>query len=239
MSVTIRPVMSTQSRVDSAVIATAAIRDMSIDAAAYHLAILGGVHVSATIQEMISAEYAGLPEFDFDDSRIYSAWRAFEAETISQWRALESFGFSLTVCDSDPYESAADLFRDVSENRISVMATESTGGHPLLSNDANDLFRAVHDILGHSATGRGFDRHGEEAAYLAHARIYSPLARMALATETRGQNARLICTGEFDVQKVAILPEWARSYGRLSAWHDNASELQADAIVRHIAGGLR
>jgi hypothetical protein len=238
MTLTIHPRMATRSRVESAADATAILLGVSLPRAIAHLESLGGVHVSATVQNEISAAYMALPEFAFDDARIYAAWRAFENETLAQWAVLESLGFSMRVVDSNPYENAAELFEDVARKHIDVLSTAETGGHPLLSNYSNDVFRAVHDILGHSATGRGFDRHGEEAAYLAHSAIYSPMARMALATETRGQNAALISTGEFQVQKVAILPEWMRGVRRLSSWLDNSEELQADAIIRHIKGGL-
>ncbi len=57
-----------------------------------------------------------------------------------------------------------------------VFAT-TEGEHPLMTAAENDLFRAVHDLFGHGAAGRTFDRHGEEAAYRSHAEMYSPLAR--------------------------------------------------------------
>jgi hypothetical protein len=71
------------------------------------------------------------------------------------------------------------------------------------------MFRAVHDVFGHAATGRGFDRHGEEAAWLSHIRMYSPAARPAVTTETRGQNSVLNFgsrPGTFPEQKVVTLP---------------------------------
>ena len=53
----------------------------------------------------------------------------------------------------------------------------------------NDLFRGVHDILGHGAEGFQFGPQGEENAYRSHAVMFSPLARQAMATETRAQNS--------------------------------------------------
>ena len=53
----------------------------------------------------------------------------------------------------------------------------------------NDLFRGVHDILGHGAEGFQFGPRGEENAYRSHAVMFSPLARQAMATETRAQNS--------------------------------------------------
>ena len=57
---------------------------------------------------------------------------------------------------------------------------------PLL---VNDLFRAVHDYYGHTELGNGFGVIGEEMAWQNHSRMFSPNARRAMTTETRGQNS--------------------------------------------------
>ena len=55
--------------------------------------------------------------------------------------------------------------------------------------------------------------HGEEAAYRKHSAMFSPLARGALATETRAQNhAMLHANGEFQEQKVGIMPLQFRQF---------------------------
>jgi hypothetical protein len=71
------------------------------------------------------------------------------------------------------------------------LSTEATGPHHIFSDQENDRFRAVHDVFGHAATGRGFSRHGEEAAFLSHRQMFSKRALPALASETRGQNSYL------------------------------------------------
>jgi hypothetical protein len=119
--------------------------------------------------------------------------------------------------DEDPYgmrngqfeanKVLPDVRADVeNNNQMRVLSTKSTGGHPVFTNDQNDMFRAVHDYFGHLGSGRGIDAHGEDAAYQKHAAMFSPLARGALATETRGQNNVLRQTGGFPEQKVGILP---------------------------------
>lgn len=52
----------------------------------------------------------------------------------------------------------------------------------------NDVFRAVHDLVGHAATGFQFGPIGEENAFRFHAIIHSAAAIPALAAETRLQN---------------------------------------------------
>ena len=53
----------------------------------------------------------------------------------------------------------------------------------------NDLFRAVHDYFGHTKEGFQFGPKGEENAWRVHSLMYSPSARRAMTTETRGQNS--------------------------------------------------
>lgn len=135
---------------------------------------------------------------------------AFAREVNDQYHHMtNNMGINVQAVDHDPYPDVHHMMNDVDTNkRLQVMGSHVTGGHPHLSDDDNDKFRAVHDFFGHAATGRSFDRHGEQAAYLAHSKMFSPQARPALASETKGQNASLILNGQFPQQKVGILPEF-------------------------------
>ena len=160
-------------------------------------------------QEDLARRYEAAPAFD---NNAVPAYRSMAEETKRQFDQLTApksrggEGVAVTVAKQDPYSGPAELFKDISErHHMGVLATSETGGHPVFSNDENDMFRAVHDYYGHHQTQRGFDRHGEESAYQAHAQMYSPQAQQALATETRGQNAVLVRRGAFPEQKVALI----------------------------------
>jgi hypothetical protein len=60
---------------------------------------------------------------------------------------------------------------------------------PYTGLNENQVFRAVHDYYGHGPTGASFGPLGEELAYASHGQMYSPLAKMAAASETRGQDS--------------------------------------------------
>lgn len=153
----------------------------------------------------LAQEYDRLPSFD---PGAVPAFKAMHREVVAQFEHLKRLGYTFEVTDHDPYDNPVDMMSDLRENRhLKVLSSATTGGHPVFGEEGNNMFRMVHDALGHAATGRGFDRHGEEAAYLAHARTFSPLARRALATETRGQNSVVNVTGQFPENKVALLPE--------------------------------
>ncbi|MFG2044517.1 hypothetical protein [Dactylosporangium sp. NPDC048998] len=150
------------------------------------------------------------------DERAFAAYAAFSAQTVRQYQFLigrvefGGLGVAVRIVDDDPYPDVETMVKDVRHRRLRVFASAATGNpHPYLSDGENDMLRAVHDTFGHAASGRGFDPHGEEAAWLKHSAMYSPLARRALATEIRGQTcARVFHYGGkgFPEQKAVLLP---------------------------------
>ena len=186
----------------------------------------------------IAQEYEAAPEFD---SAAVPHYQKMAEETKRQFDFLTSpkskggLGVDVSVVTHDPYKRAAHMMQDAAQSKFKVLSTQVTGGHPYFSNDENDMFRAVHDYFGHAATGRGFDPHGEEAAFRSHYAMFSPEARPAMATETRGQNSVVNFgskPGEFPPQKVATLPtaqlitpigrrsEFLRAHAQAKVSHD-------------------
>lgn len=176
----------------------------------------GDVAVSHAQSDKVADAYGRMASFDHG---ALPAFHALRDETRKQFDFMTrperkgGLGMDVSVTKADPYQEGGETeiyrrFRnDVVNNRhISVMSTATTGGHPVFSDDDNDMFRAVHDVFGHLGSGRGIDRHGEDAAYQKHSEMFSPLARQALASETRGQNAALHKAGDFQEQKIGILP---------------------------------
>jgi hypothetical protein len=172
----------------------------------------GSVIVNPEVGERIAREYEAAPEFD---EQAVPNFKKFGHETERQFDFLTrpkrrgGMGVDVTVTEEDPYTGPRGMLEDLKTGRISVLSSRSTGGHPLLTTEQNDMFRAVHDVFGHAATGRGFDRHGEEAAWMSHRSMYTPEAVPAMTTETRGQNSTYVFgsrRGQFPTQKIAILP---------------------------------
>jgi hypothetical protein len=171
------------------------------------------VRLDPVIGAAIADAYAAAP---VRDGRAYTAYAAFCRETVRQYHFLVGrvefggLGVAVRFVDEDPYADVESMVDDVRQRRLDVWASAASATpHPYLSDGENDMFRAVHDVFGHAASGRGFDRHGEEAAWLKHSTMYSSLAGCALATETRGQNCARVyhyAEGRFPEQKAVLLP---------------------------------
>lgn len=156
-----------------------------------------------------------------NDPQTKAAYKAMIDETLDQYKKILSKGYEVEINNSEPYDSSADMIKDLRDNkRMRIFSTESGFGdeaitdeqradNPLLQETefkdanglpllANDVFRFVHDFFGHAKFGNGFGAVGEENAWNIHARMYSPLARRAMTTETRGQNSWVNFSGVND-----------------------------------------
>lgn len=171
------------------------------------------VRTTADNTRNIGRAYHALPEHD---PKAVPHYEALRQEIHQQYHHLtNNMGINVQFQDEDPYKNSKEMMEDVNNNKtLKVLKTAGTGSHPYFSDEENDKFRAIHDAFGHAATGRGFDKHGEEAAFTAHSKMFSPMARKAMATETRGQNHFYNLNGKFAQQKVALLPEEHQS----NAW---------------------
>lgn len=147
-------------------------------------------------------------ELPVDDKEAYESYDALAGEVEAQFDYMtKELGIKVEFVDADPYKNSKEMFADVSTGVLKVLKTSSTSPHPYLSNEQNDMFRAVHDFFGHAATGRGFGQDGEESAWVHHSQMFTETARGALTTETRGQNSWYNSRGKgFATQKVALLP---------------------------------
>lgn len=187
---------------------------------------------------------------DPKDPLVKSAYDAMIKETLDQYQAMLDSGFKAEMIPSgapDPYADSPRLaIEDIRDNNhMWVFPTDDGFGssdldvsdNPLLAETkykdvngkvmlANDVFRAVHDYFGHAVEGNGMRARGEEMAWRVHASMYSPLARRAMTTETRGQNswvnygphgeANKTASGSettYAPQKIGLLPEWVSEEG--------------------------
>lgn len=185
-----------------------------------------------------------------ENPEVIASYQAMATETVEQYDLLISNGYIFEFFESDgePYGSSKEMLKDLQDNKhLYILSTEKDFGiagitaqqrkeSALLADSnrkdlngntllINDIFRGIHDAFGHGERGNSFGAIGEENAWDVHSRMYSPLARRAMTSETRGQNSwvnfgkhlrnedgtiKKIPAKDkpFADQKIGLLPEW-------------------------------
>lgn len=127
------------------------------------------------------------------DDLVEASYKQLEKETVDQFKALP---VRMSFHEGNlNYKDSNEMLRDIiGHNHLTVFR----GGdkHEFLNKvdqqtglNSNEMFRAVHDYFGHGIKGNPFGAKGEEIAWASHEQMYSPLAKIAMTTETRGQNS--------------------------------------------------
>jgi len=137
-------------------------------------------------------EQAGAKNYD---DLMEKAYRQLAKETDEQFQKLP-YNFSYhRAGEGDYLGGSKEMMADVHGNKH-LYVFQGGDPHDFLNRldkasglNENEKFRAVHDLLGHAVYGNQFGPKGEELAYAVHQQMYSPLARLAMASETRGQNS--------------------------------------------------
>lgn len=189
------------------------------------------VKVNKEFAKNVAQAYDQL-KHDPNDPAVKKAYDALRSEVSEQFQHITKQG-GLKVepwtKEGQPYTDSKAMMADVRKNNhlfyfptASGFGDAEVADHPLLQPGksglpANDELRIVHDYLAHAAGGHGFGPNGEENAFIEHAKLLSPEARKALATETRGQNSWVnfhanhedLPQGQrpFATQKAGLLPD--------------------------------
>ena len=149
--------------------------------------------------------YAGMPD-QRNSAAVQESYGSFIRHTLAQWTALlPHYTFEAWTTGADgAYANSRDMIADAANARhlwvFPTDAAQMDSAHPLagLVPDSlrvdglpllNDVFRAVHDLMGHVVSGGSFGLNGEMKAWLAHRAMYPRTALAALWCETRGQAA--------------------------------------------------
>ena len=169
---------------------------------AFQLAVQGSPEYKSQVFAAYGEKYPSVLEAvgarDYDDL-VQKSYLQMQAETEAQFNRLPVNTFyhpgDFDYVTSQGGTNSIGMLRDVIQNQ-NLNVFRGGDPHEFLSRidpatglSSNEKFRAVHDYAGHGILGNKFDALGEERAYAAHSQMYSPLARMAMASETRGQNS--------------------------------------------------
>lgn len=172
------------------------------------------------LSKRISDAYDKMKD-DPTNPEVKAAYEAMAKETLDQYDAITAKGYKLEINNNEPYSSSEDMINDLRDNnRMKIFSTESGFGEEpitekqreenILLKDSgrkdangetllvNDVFRFVHDFFGHAKLGNSFGPIGEENAWRVHSEMYSPEAKKAMTSETRGQNSWVNFSGVND-----------------------------------------
>ena len=223
-----------------------------VDIAKQHAADMGIPYKTQSVYAELDPERAKRLAYAFElmknepgNPAVKKSYEALKDESLKQYETLRKAGYTFDFMPGgkDVYGNPRNAINDIVTNKhLSVFPTESgfggTRANPALAENpllqpigeswngqpvlANDVFRAVHDVMGHAKHGVGFRAAGEENAYQAHRRMFSPEAIPALTSETRGQNSwvnfgplgqlnKQASPGmtQYAEQKAGLLPEWS------------------------------
>ncbi len=166
---------------------------------------------------------------DPGNPEVRAAYDALKREVAAQYEHVIKHGgmtFDWGKLGANEYPNSDALRADIARGHMHVSLTGEDGMpadhplaevHPETGLKYNDLFRAVHDYFGHGVHPHTFGPVGEMRAWHEHAKMFSPLARRALTTETHGQNSWVnyhsgheslpLPERPFAEQKATLLPE--------------------------------
>ncbi len=191
--------------------------------------------------QLVASAFLAAPRTS-NHGAVHAAYTSLTAQS-DQWFARLTGNWTPTPIRvvhtrcREPYAAARELSERVRAERILEIWPahyDRDRRHPLLDisiGGTYDRFRAVHDIVSHASRGYGFDRDGEFSAWLTEDRMYTGLARWALATELHAEHSVRWTTGEVAEHKAVLLePSLLRS-SRRRAHHFGAPTIDRPAVL--------
>lgn len=142
--------------------------------------------VNKTVAKKLADLFESTPD-QSDDPEVRKCYQAMVDEVNLQWKMLP---VNVEPFDDDfvPYKDSPAMMDDVINNGH-LWVYDGGDDHSLLTRKENFKFRACHDIFGHCSHGYAFGERGENAAWMEHCKMFSPLARNSLTVETKFQNS--------------------------------------------------
>lgn len=196
-----------------------------------------------------------------EDPATKKAYNTFFKETNDQYDYISKSGIKVESWDKEgePYKNSKEMMNDVESGHFYYLPTNKAFGDKLLESEIapnkethltlkdsgkkdsngkempyNDVFRVVHDLMGHSGNKWQFGVRGEWNAFASHAELYSPEAFPALAAESFTQNAVIAkknYTREGNKYTLAVKPEEIE-------YADQKSSIPSPEIIDKIKAAL-
>lgn len=129
----------------------------------------------------------------------------------------------------DEYQTQSQMKQEYNQTKVLKISIDYSE-HPVFSVEDNIVFRAVHDYITHIQGDYDFGAKGEIACYNLHAKMASKDAIPALFTEVVGQASTTIVTGDFPIQKIALLKGF--DYFNVGKVEDQDYEIKDKELIK-------
>lgn len=129
----------------------------------------------------------------------------------------------------DKYQTQSQMKQEYNQTKILKISIDYSE-HPVFSVEDNIVFRTVHDYIAHILGDYDFGAKGEIGCYNLHAKMVSKDAIPALFTEVVGQVSTTIVTGDFPIQKIALLKGF--DYFNIGKVEDQDYELKNKELIK-------
>jgi hypothetical protein len=128
----------------------------------------------------------------------------FEIIAAVNKELFKQIPYEIVFTEEDMYSSAKEMREKVQETGIMYIYT-GWSGHPFLTQEQNNIGRAVHDVFAHCVCGCPFNFQGELNAYYEQRKYYPKEVWATLFAEIPMQTAAFYAAGkEFSFPQRAI-----------------------------------
>jgi hypothetical protein len=183
------------------------------------------------VKAMIGAEYVNGVFSSENSDFVGMAYREIARINAELFKLIP---YEVEFTDDDPYESAKQMRGQVSSTgKIRIYTGWS--GHPFLTQEENNISRAVHDVLAHMVCGCPFNFVGEYNAYLTQREYYPEWTWAVLFAEIPAQTCAYYYSESFDFHQRAINApsHWLKWCESLKRDYSANSVLSIDSLVEH------
>ena len=137
--------------------------------------------------------------------------------------------YKVEFTEADLYTNAKDMRKEVLETGVIKIYT-GWSGHPYLTQEQNNMGRAVHDVWAHLVCGCPFNFEGEYNAYLEQRKYYPEWTWRVLFAEIPGQTSAYYYKQDFSYDQ--------RAFEAPQEWLDMCEVLRRDYSYNSILKGL-
>ncbi|WP_257064346.1 hypothetical protein [Priestia megaterium] len=152
------------------------------------------------IKTIIGAEYIN-GSFESENSDFIKY--AYQEISYISEKLFERIPFEVVFTSEDPYQTGKEMRERVQKEKKIYIYTDFSG-HPYLTQEQNNISRAVHDVYAHLVCGCPFSFQGEYNAYLEQRKHYPKEYWKILFAEIPAQTSAFYFKGDFSYNQRAI-----------------------------------